>query len=80
MTVLQKSLPKGVELLKNPGLNKGTAFSQQERRTFGFICFCSPLAILWDRSSSARFVAMACAGSFHGDRLPVRTGDRDSYW
>lgn len=60
MIVLQKSLPKGVELLKNPGLNKGTAFSQQERRTFGFTCFCSPLAILWDRSSSERFVAMAC--------------------
>ncbi|MGN2428810.1 oxaloacetate-decarboxylating malate dehydrogenase [Raoultella sp. Lac2] len=35
MTVLQNSILKGVELLKNPGLNKGTAFTQSERRTCG---------------------------------------------
>ncbi|PJR64558.1 oxaloacetate-decarboxylating malate dehydrogenase [Raoultella sp. T31] len=35
MTVLQNSILKGGELLKNPGLNKGTAFTQSERRTCG---------------------------------------------
>ncbi|WP_354691994.1 NAD-dependent malic enzyme [Phytobacter sp. RSE-02] len=34
MTVLQNSILKGVELLKNPGLNKGTAFTQSERRSY----------------------------------------------
>ena len=42
-----------------------------------------PKGVLMDAQTVVavcELLLVVVAGSFHGDRLPVRTGDRDSYW
>ncbi len=64
--------PRGVRLLQSPLLNKGTAFTQTERRAFGLDGLLPPVVETLDQQSHRAYAALRAYGTDLGRHIYLR--------